>query len=91
MVKTSCLTKRKFKENEEIEITEIVPGDIVVLSAGDMVPADCRIMKSKDLFISESILTGEALPVEKMHFLSMMLKTKILLPCKTFASWEPMW
>jgi Mg2+-importing ATPase len=60
MVKTSCLTKRKFKDSEEIEITEIVPGDIVILSAGDMVPADCRILKSKDLFISESILTGEA-------------------------------
>ncbi|SDJ40219.1 magnesium-translocating P-type ATPase [Chryseobacterium jejuense] len=68
MVKTSCLTKRKFRENEEIEITEIVPGDIVILSAGDMVPADCRILKSKDLFISESILTGEALPVEKNAF-----------------------
>lgn len=65
MVKTSCLTKRKFNESKEIEITEIVPGDIIVLSAGDMVPADCRILKSKDLFISESILTGEALPVEK--------------------------
>lgn len=68
MVKTSCLTKRKFKEGEEIEISEIVPGDIVILSAGDMVPADCRILKSKDLFISESILTGEALPVEKNAF-----------------------
>ncbi|WET51758.1 magnesium-translocating P-type ATPase [Chryseobacterium indologenes] len=68
MVKTSCLTKRKFKEGEEIEITEIVPGDMVILSAGDMVPADCRILKSKDLFISESILTGEALPVEKNAF-----------------------
>lgn len=65
MVKTSCLIKRKFNESEEIEITEIVPGDLVILSAGDMVPADCRILKSKDLFISESILTGEALPVEK--------------------------
>jgi Mg2+-importing ATPase len=65
MVKTSCLTKRKFKESKEIDITEIVPGDIILLSAGDMVPADCRILKSKDLFISESILTGEALPVEK--------------------------
>ncbi|WP_126652127.1 magnesium-translocating P-type ATPase [Chryseobacterium aureum] len=65
MVKTSCLTKRKFNESEEIEITDIVPGDIIILSAGDMVPADCRILKSKDLFISESILTGEALPVEK--------------------------
>ncbi|MGH1519406.1 magnesium-translocating P-type ATPase [Chryseobacterium sp. JK1] len=68
MVKTSCLTKRKCKESEEIEITEIVPGDIILLSAGDMVPADCRILKSKDLFISESILTGEALPVEKNAF-----------------------
>lgn len=65
MVKTSCLTKRKSKESEEIDILNIVPGDIVLLSAGDMVPADCRILRSKDLFISESILTGEALPVEK--------------------------
>ncbi|MYY25775.1 magnesium-translocating P-type ATPase [Elizabethkingia anophelis] len=68
MVKTSCLTKRKFKDSEEIEIADIVPGDIILLSAGDMVPADCRILKSKDLFISESILTGEALPVEKNAF-----------------------
>lgn len=68
MVKTSCLTKRKFRDSEEIEITEIVPGDLIILSAGDMVPADCRILKSKDLFISESILTGEALPVEKNAF-----------------------
>ncbi|XJR88175.1 magnesium-translocating P-type ATPase [Elizabethkingia anophelis] len=68
MVKTSCLTKRKFKNSEEIEIADIVPGDIILLSAGDMVPADCRILKSKDLFISESILTGEALPVEKNAF-----------------------
>ncbi|WP_407484647.1 magnesium-translocating P-type ATPase [Elizabethkingia miricola] len=68
MVKTSSLTKRKFKDSEEIEIADIVPGDIILLSAGDMVPADCRILKSKDLFISESILTGEALPVEKNAF-----------------------
>ncbi|WP_326980880.1 magnesium-translocating P-type ATPase [Chryseobacterium sp. MYb264] len=65
MVKTSCHIKRKFKESEEIDISEIVPGDILYLSAGDMVPADCRILKSKDIFISEAILTGEALPVEK--------------------------
>lgn len=44
-----------------------MPGDIVFLSAGDMIPADCRILQSKDLFISQSILSGESLPVEKME------------------------
>jgi Mg2+-importing ATPase len=43
-----------------------VPGDIVYLAAGDMIPADCRVVKSIDLFIGESMLTGESLPVEKM-------------------------
>lgn len=65
MVKTTATVLRKFMGKREIAMTELVPGDIVFLSAGDMVPADCRIMQSKDLFISESMLTGEALPVEK--------------------------
>ncbi|CAA9194436.1 Magnesium-transporting ATPase, P-type 1 [Flavobacterium bizetiae] len=65
MVKTTATVLRKFMGKKEIAMTELVPGDIVFLSAGDMVPADCRIMQSKDLFISESMLTGEALPVEK--------------------------
>lgn len=65
MVKTTATVLRKFMGKREIAMTELVPGDIVYLSAGDMVPADCRIMQSKDLFISESMLTGEALPVEK--------------------------
>jgi Mg2+-importing ATPase len=42
-----------------------VPGDIVSLSAGDMIPADVRVLSAKDLFINQSALTGEALPVEK--------------------------
>lgn len=67
MVKTTATVKRKFLEKKEIPISELVPGDIIHLSAGDMIPADCRIMQSKDLFISESMLTGEALPVEKNH------------------------
>lgn len=65
MVKTTATVLRKFMGKREIAMTELVPGDILYLSAGDMVPADCRIMQSKDLFISESMLTGEALPVEK--------------------------
>jgi Mg2+-importing ATPase len=49
----------------EVPMDELVPGDIVYLSAGDMVPADVRILTAKDLFVSQSALTGEALPVEK--------------------------
>ncbi|MBV8033173.1 MAG: magnesium-translocating P-type ATPase [Betaproteobacteria bacterium] len=50
---------------EEIPIRDLVPGDIVVLSAGDMIPADCRILAAKDLFVSQAAMTGESLPVEK--------------------------
>jgi Mg2+-importing ATPase len=46
-------------------VEEVVPGDIVLLSAGGMVPADCRILESKDLFVSEATLTGETYPAEK--------------------------
>jgi Mg2+-importing ATPase len=49
---------------QEIDIKQLVPGDLIFLSAGDMIPADCRILQSKDLFISQAMLTGEALPVE---------------------------
>jgi Mg2+-importing ATPase len=49
----------------EVPIRELVPGDIVRLSAGDLVPADVRLMSSRDLFVSQAALTGEALPVEK--------------------------
>ncbi|MBT2619486.1 magnesium-translocating P-type ATPase [Chryseobacterium sp. ISL-6] len=67
MVKTTATVLRKFQGKQEIPISELVPGDIIYLSAGDMIPADCRIVVSKDLFVSESMLTGEALPVEKNH------------------------
>jgi len=49
----------------EIPMDELVPGDIVYLSAGDMIPADLRVVSAKDLFVSQAALTGEALPVEK--------------------------
>ncbi|MGB9697316.1 MAG: magnesium-translocating P-type ATPase [Ignavibacteria bacterium] len=50
---------------QEIPISHIVPGDIVKLAAGDMIPADVRLLSCKDLFVSQSSLTGESLPVEK--------------------------
>lgn len=65
MIKTTAAVLRKGHEREEIPMTHIVPGDIVYLAAGDMIPADCRVVESIDLFIGESMLTGESLPVEK--------------------------
>ena len=64
MVKTTATVFRDGNK-KEIDIQKLVPGDVLQLSAGDMIPADIRIMHSKDLFISQAILTGEALPVEK--------------------------
>jgi Mg2+-importing ATPase len=52
-------------EQIEVPVVELVAGDIVHLAAGDMVPADLRLLSAKDLFISQAILTGESLPVEK--------------------------
>jgi Mg2+-importing ATPase len=49
----------------EVKLSEIVPGDIVYLSAGDIVPADSRVIAAKDLFVNQSALTGESFPVEK--------------------------
>ena len=52
-------------EQKEILMDEIVAGDLVFLSAGDMIPADLRILRARDLFVSQSALTGESEPVEK--------------------------
>ncbi len=49
----------------ELPIHQLVPGDHIVLSAGDMIPSDCRVLTAKDLFVSQSAMTGESLPVEK--------------------------
>ncbi|MGA1983749.1 MAG: magnesium-translocating P-type ATPase [Acidobacteriaceae bacterium] len=51
----------------EIPLRDLVPGDIVKLSAGDMIPGDVRVLSAKDLFVSQGTLTGESLPVEKFH------------------------
>ena len=60
---TACAERGGVKR--EIPIEEIVVGDLIHLSAGDMIPADLRILAAKDLFISQSALTGESEPVEK--------------------------
>jgi len=54
-------------EAREMPLRELVPGDIIKLSAGDMIPGDARVLSSKDLFVSQGSLTGESFPVEKFH------------------------
>ena len=66
MVRTTATVVRKSNDKpKEVSITELVPGDIVTLSAGDMIPADVRVLNAKDLFISQAVLTGESIPLEK--------------------------
>ena len=69
MVRNTATVTRQasdgHSERIEVPVAELVTGDIVHLGAGDMVPADLRLLSAKDLFISQAILTGESLPVEK--------------------------
>jgi P-type Mg2+ transporter len=75
LVKTTATVSRKdepkdvssdvLQEKQEIPIKFLVPGDIIHLSAGDMIPADVRLIAARDLFVSQGTLTGESLPVEK--------------------------
>ena len=65
MITTTCTVDRKDQAKQEIPLEDAVVGDIVHLSAGDMIPADLRIIDAKDLFISQSSLTGESEPIEK--------------------------
>src|SRR5471032_3017131 len=70
MVRTTATVLRREQLGNkpvlrEVPMRYLVAGDIVQLSAGDMIPADVRLIESRDLFISQAVLTGEALPVEK--------------------------
>lgn len=67
MVHNTTAIKRKGKDPEEINMIKVVPGDIIRLAAGDLIPADMRIIECTDLFISQSSLTGESEPVEKFQ------------------------
>lgn len=65
LVHNTTAIKREGKNPEEIDMKRVVPGDIIRLAAGDLIPADMRIISCTDLFISQSSLTGESEPVEK--------------------------
>jgi Mg2+-importing ATPase len=64
MIKVTATAVRD-NQTTEVPLKDLVPGDIVKLSAGDMIPADLRVISSKDLFIIQASLTGESLPIEK--------------------------
>ena len=64
MVQTTCTVLRSGQE-VEIPMNELVPGDIVILTAGSIIPADLRLLSAKDFFVSQSALTGESMPIEK--------------------------
>ena len=64
MVRTHATVHRDGKDSE-LPLKMLVPGDIIRLGAGDMVPADVRLLTTKDLFVNQSMLTGESLAVEK--------------------------
>ncbi|MGN6568717.1 MAG: HAD-IC family P-type ATPase, partial [Flavipsychrobacter sp.] len=64
MIKLRSSVIRNGKESE-IPIEEIVPGDVIVLNAGDIIPADCRLIEDNELHVNESSITGESYPVEK--------------------------
>ncbi len=55
-----------YSDYQDIPLVQLVPGDIVKLAAGDMIPADLRVLQARDLFISQASLTGESIPVEKV-------------------------
>lgn len=65
MVQIKCRIVRDEKETE-LPVENVVPGDIIVLSAGDVIPADSLLLDSKELFIDEAAFTGETYPVEKV-------------------------
>jgi Mg2+-importing ATPase len=64
MIKVTATVLRDGQPRE-VPLRELVPGDVVKLSAGDMIPGDLRLVAAKDLFIVQATLTGESLPVEK--------------------------
>ncbi|MFD1804087.1 magnesium-translocating P-type ATPase [Mixta tenebrionis] len=81
LVTTRVSVRRRTNNHAVAEVTEVtqqelVPGDIILLAAGDIVPADSKLIATRDLLISQSALSGEALPVEKSHRLTAAAETQ---------------
>ncbi len=69
---------------QEVPVSHLVPGDVVQLSAGDMLPADVRVVHAKDLFVNQGSLTGESLPVEKFDVAQGKTTAPLELTCVAF-------
>ncbi len=65
MITTTCTVTRDGAERQELPLEELVVGDIIHLSVGDLIPADVRILEARDCFVSQAGLTGESAPIEK--------------------------
>jgi len=66
----STITVHRDNKDVAIETYKLVPGDVIKLQAGDVIPADCRLIVTENCTIDESMLTGESVPVKKMHEIS---------------------
>ena len=82
LVRNAATVQRRPTPNaaptrQEVPMNALVVGDIVHLQAGDMIPADIRLISSRDLFISQAVLTGEALPVEKYDTLGAVTEKSV--------------
>lgn len=64
MVETKATVIREGQDSE-VPLDAVVPGDVVRLRAGDLIPGDCRLLTARDLFLNEAVLTGESFPAEK--------------------------
>jgi Mg2+-importing ATPase len=77
LITTTTCVLRKRVGRKEVPLKEVVVGDIICLSAGDMIPADLRLIQAKDLFIGQASLTGESEPVEKTSNQDLDAKTAL--------------
>lgn len=92
---TTAVLRGGMKRPRETPISDLVPGDIVYLSAGDMVPADVRLLSAKDLFVSQAMLTGNCYRLKNIRSccrrLSLAAQNAALWNSKQRALWAPTW